>query len=230
MSADNEIYDITILGGGPTGLFAAFYAGMRNASCKIIDSMPTLGGRLISVYPEKYIYDVAGFPKILAQDLVANLVEQIKPYSQTICLNETAQTLSQTADGNWALTTNQGKHLTKTLIISAGVGSYSPKKHSGKNASYYEDKGISYAVLEKNRFANKNVAIVGGGDSALDWANELVHIAQKVTLIHRSDCFRAHADSVHKLYKTNATIWLNTEIVEFLGTEKLTQLIFSLRD
>lgn len=129
---NNNMTDITILGGGPTGLFAAFYAGLRNASCRIIDSMPMLGGRLTSVYPEKYIYDVAGFPKILAQDLVTNLIEQIKPYSPEICLNETAQTLTRTAEGFWKITTNTKEHFTKTLIISAGVGSYSPKKTYSK--------------------------------------------------------------------------------------------------
>ncbi|MES2615383.1 MAG: NAD(P)/FAD-dependent oxidoreductase [Bdellovibrionota bacterium] len=218
---NSNVCDITILGGGPTGLFAAFYAGLRNSSCKIIDSMPMLGGRLISVYPEKYIYDVAGFPKILAQDLVSNLVEQIKPYSQEICLNENAQTLTRTENGLWKITTNKQEHLTKTLIISAGVGSYSPKKHTGKNAQIFEGKGVSYAVLEKQAFKNKNVIIAGGGDSALDWANELTQIAKHVTLIHRTDSFRAHGDSVNKLYKTNARILLNTEILEFHGDSHL---------
>ncbi len=220
----NKVFDITILGGGPTGLFAAFYAGLRNASCKIIDSMPMLGGRLISVYPEKYIYDVAGFPKILAQTLVTNLVEQIKPYSTEICLNETAQTLSQTPEGYWKLTTNKQEHITKCLIISAGVGSYSPKKHTGINSTQFEGKGISYAVLEKNIFQGKNVVVAGGGDSALDWANEFISIAKQVSLIHRTDTFRAHDDSVNKINKTNAQVLLNTEIIEFYGNERLNNI------
>lgn len=221
----SEIFDITILGGGPTGLFAAFYAGMRNAKCKIIDSMPALGGRLTAVYPEKYIYDVAGFPKILARDLVDNLIAQIKPYETTICLNETSQELKLNQDGIWEITTNSQTHYSKTVIIAAGVGSYSPKKHQAIGAQVFEGKGIEYAVLEKNIYANKNVVIAGGGDSALDWANELVSIAKSVTLIHRSDKFRAHDDSVSKLKKSTARILLNSEIAGFYGKEKLQEIL-----
>ncbi|BBH53145.1 NAD(P)/FAD-dependent oxidoreductase [Fluviispira sanaruensis] len=218
---NQKIHDILILGGGPTGIFAAFYAGMRNASCKIIDSMPALGGRLTAVYPEKYIYDVAGFPKILAKDLVDNLIEQIKPYQTEICLNETSQTLNKNEEGIWQLTTNIGTHLAKTIIIAAGVGSYSPKKHHAHGADKFEGNGVAYAVIEKTKFKDRNVIIAGGGDSALDWANELVNIAKSVTLVHRSDKFRAHDDSVNKLQKTNARVILNSEITEFIGESKL---------
>ncbi|KAB8033539.1 NAD(P)/FAD-dependent oxidoreductase [Fluviispira multicolorata] len=220
----SKVYDILILGGGPTGLFAAFYAGMRNASCKIVDSMPALGGRLTAVYPEKFIYDVAGFPKILAKDLVDNLIEQIKPYQTEICLNETSQSLVRNAEGIWELTTHKDVHLAKTIIIAAGVGSYSPKKHQAIGSEKFEDKGISYAVIEKSIYKNRNVVIAGGGDSALDWANEFVNIAKSVTLVHRSDKFRAHDDSVSKLQKTNARVILNSEVTEFLGNEKLEKI------
>jgi thioredoxin reductase (NADPH) len=220
-----KIYDITVLGGGPTGIFTAFYAGMRNASCKIIDSMPALGGRLTAVYPEKYIYDVAGFPKILARDLVDNLIEQIKPYQTEICLNETSEGLSKNQDGIWELQTNRGIHFTKTIIIAAGVGSYSPKKHQAPGADKFEGNGISYAVIEKSIYKNKNVIIAGGGDSALDWANELVTIAKSVTLVHRSDKFRAHDDSVNKLQKTNARVILNSEIAGFYGDSQLKEVL-----
>lgn len=222
---DKEIYDITILGGGPTGLFAAFYAGMRNAKCKIIDSMPALGGRLTAVYPEKYIYDVAGFPKILASDLVANLVEQIKPYQTEICLNETSQDLIKNENDIWEITTNLQTHYTRTIIIAAGVGSYSPKKHQAVGAHTFDGKGIEYAVLEKKVYSNKNIIIAGGGDSALDWANELVPIANSVTLIHRTDKFRAHDDSIEKLKKTQARIILNSEIAGFYGNQKLEEVL-----
>ena len=209
------IFDVTILGGGPTGLFAAFYAGLRNASCKIIDSMPMLGGRLTAVYPEKYIYDVAGFPKIRAQELVDNLVAQAISYKPALALGESAETLVRRPDGVFELTTNIGVHFTRTVVIAAGVGSYSPKKHAAPGASEFEGRGVSYAVLEKNIYAGRNVVVLGGGDSALDWANELVAIAKSVTLVHRSDKFRAHDDSVNKLKKTNARVVLNTEIVAF---------------
>jgi ferredoxin/flavodoxin---NADP+ reductase len=219
-----KIYDITIIGGGPTGLFAAFYAGMRNASCKIIDSMPALGGRLTAVYPEKYIYDVAGFPKILARDLIHNLIEQIKPYQTEICLSETAQHLSKNTDGIWELQTNVGTHLTRTLVIAAGVGSYSPKKHQAPGSLEFEGNGITYAVIEKSIYKNRNILIAGGGDSALDWANELVGIAKSIILVHRSDKFRAHDDSVNKLQKTNARVILNSEIAGFYGESHLKEV------
>jgi len=225
MLQEKKIFDITILGGGPTGLFAAFYAGMRNASCKIIDSMPALGGRLTAVYPEKYIYDVAGFPKILAKDLIDNLILQIKPYNSEICLNQNAQILKRdTRENIWEIHTETEIHYTKTIIIAAGVGSYTPKKHTAKGSLEFEGKGISYAVLEKELFRNKRVIIAGGGDSALDWANELVHLAQSVTLIHRSSAFRAHDDSILKLQKTSARIILNSEIVGFFGDNRLKQV------
>ncbi len=226
----NDVFDITILGGGPTGLFAAFYAGMRHAKCKIIDSMPELGGRLISVYPEKYIYDVAGFPKVLAKELIESLKTQIEPYNTTICLEENALTLESKVTEKseyplWLLETQKGFHWTKTLILASGVGMYSPKKHAGLNAHFFEQRGISYAVLDKNYYRNKKVIVVGGGDSALDWANELVHIANHVTLIHRTEKFRAHDASVLKFQKTNFPIYLNTEIIEYCGDNLLQNVI-----
>lgn len=226
--AGEEIFDVTILGGGPTGLFAAFYAGLRAARCKIVDSMPALGGRLTAVYPEKYIYDVAGFPKILARDLVDNLVAQAMAYNPALALGEIAQTLERGDDGVFTLTTDGGTHRTRTLVIAAGVGSYAPKKHTAPGAEHFEGRGIAYAVLEKNAFAGRHVVVAGGGDSAFDWANELVGIAESVTLVHRSDRFRAHDDSVTKLRATGALMLTNTEIAEFKGDAQLASVV--LRD
>lgn len=224
----DEIYDITILGGGPAGLFAAFYAGLRDAKCKIIDSMPILGGRLMAVYPEKYIYDIGGLPKILAKDLIHNLIEQIQPYKTTICLDQHMLGLEQyssSMDSNdqniWKLSTDKGTHLTKTLIIAAGTGLYTPKKHHAKGADVFEGHGLSYAVLNKNDYIGKNVVIFGGGDSALDWANELNCIANHVTLVHRSEKLRAHDASVHKLLQSSVQVILNHEAVEFTGHKSL---------
>jgi thioredoxin reductase len=226
MNQAENIFDITILGGGPTGLFAAFYAGLRNASCKIIDSMPALGGRLTAVYPEKYIYDVAGFPKVLAKDLVDNLVTQAMAYKPVLALEEVAQTLNRRDDGVWELTTQSGQiHLTRTLLVAAGVGSYSPKKHMAPGASEFEGKGVSYAVLNKEIHRNRKVVVIGGGDSALDWANEMVNLAADVTLIHRSDRFRAHDDSINKLKATQARILTNTEVVAFEGDTVLKRIV-----
>lgn len=221
----DEIYDITILGGGPTGLFAAFYAGLRGASCKIVESLPALGGRLTAVYPEKYIYDVAGFPKVLARDLVENLVEQIKPYEPTVVLSESALELNKTPEGFFSLQTDKQQHLSRSILICAGVGSYKPKKHAAPTAEMFEGNGLEYAVIEKEKYRDKRVLIFGGGDSALDWANELVSIAQSVTLIHRSDKFRAHADSIKKLSKTSARVILNAEAIEFKGNAILESVV-----
>lgn len=223
---NESVFDITILGGGPTGLFAAFYAGLRNASCKIIDSMPSLGGRLTAVYPEKYIYDVAGFPKVLAKDLIDNLVQQAMAYNPTLALEEVAQTLSRRDDGIWEIKSASGKtHLSKTVILAAGVGSYSPKKHLAAGASAYENKGISYAVINKEQFRGRKVVVIGGGDSALDWANEMASIASEVTLVHRSDRFRAHDDSVKKLQTSNAKILTNSEVIAFEGDTNLQRVL-----
>lgn len=231
----DDIYDITVLGGGPAGLFSAFYAGLRESRCKIIDSMPLLGGRLMAVYPEKYIYDIGGLPKILAKDLVTNLIEQIEPYKPQINLEEHVQNIEMVSDEElfhlnsagsslWKITTDKKTHYTKTIILAAGTGLYSPKKHSASSAELFEERGISYAVLNKQAYAGKNVVILGGGDSALDWANELVSIAQSVTLVHRSDKFRAHGASVQKLMQTPARILLNHEAIDFIGNSHLSAI------
>lgn len=223
----DDIYDITILGGGPAGLFAAFYAGLRDAKCKIIDSMPILGGRLTAVYPEKYIYDIGGLPKILAKDLIHNLTEQMRPYKTKTCLDEHMQSLesithvSSNPEQIWKLVTDKNTHFTKTLIIAAGTGLYSPKKHHAKGADLFEGHGLSYAVINKDDYKDKNVVIFGGGDSALDWANELAYVANQVTLVHRSDKLRAHDASIHKLLQSSAKIIFNHEAIEFLGDQHL---------
>lgn len=216
----NNTYDITIIGGGPTGLFAAFYAGLRDMRCKIIDSMPMLGGRLMAVYPEKYIYDVGGLPKVLAKDLVQNLIDQITPYQPQVCLGEHVQKLEFQND-IWQLTTDKDTHFTKTVLIAGGTGLYAPKKHQALGADQFEGRGLSYAVTQKQDYKDKNVVIFGGGDSALDWANELVIVARTVTLIHRSGQFRAHDASVQKLLKSTARVHLNEEAVEFLTHDHL---------
>ncbi|MFB4165858.1 NAD(P)/FAD-dependent oxidoreductase [Alteribacillus sp. JSM 102045] len=201
-----ETHDITIIGGGPVGLFTAFYAGMRQLSVKIIESLPHLGGQLSALYPEKYIYDVAGYPKVKAQDLVDHLLDQANYFEPTVCLGEMVETLIPQEDKTIKLTTNEGVHYTRTVILTAGNGAFSPRKINLENAVQYEGKNLHYFVDDLNKFQNKDVLIFGGGDSAVDWALMLESIAKKVTLAHRRDKFRAHEHSVKQLFNSNVEI------------------------
>ncbi|WAA11886.1 NAD(P)/FAD-dependent oxidoreductase [Fervidibacillus halotolerans] len=206
MKEDKQIYDITVIGGGPTGLFTAFYGGMRQATVKIIESLPHLGGQLTALYPEKYIYDVAGFPKIRAKELIDNLTEQLKRFKPTICLEQSVQRLEKQEDGVFKLETDQEIHYSKTVIITAGNGAFQPRKLEIEHAEKYEGKNLHYFINDLQSFKGKKVAVLGGGDSAVDWALMLEPIAEKVTIIHRRDKFRAHEHSVEKLKQSSVEI------------------------
>lgn len=226
MKEDTQIYDITVIGGGPTGLFTAFYGGMRNASVKIIESLPQLGGQLATLYPEKYIYDVAGFPKVRARDLVENLKEQIKLFEPTICLEQAVQKLEKMEDGTIKLTTDKEIHYSKAVIITAGVGAFQPRRLDLENAREYEGKNLHYFVDNMQYFKDKNVVIFGGGDSAVDWALMLEPIAQKVTIVHRRDKFRAHEHSVEMLKQSDVDIKTPYVPVELIGNgENIKQVV-----
>lgn len=198
-TSTSDIVDLAIIGAGPVGLFGAFYAGLRQMSVKIIDSLESLGGQLVTLYPEKYIYDVAGFPKVLAKDLAIQLVEQGMQYGAIACLGEQAQTVEDDPAGGFAIKTSHTTHRAKTVLISAGVGSFSPKKLPLANEPLLAGRGLYYFVKSLEEFRGKRVLVVGGGDSAVDWANMLHPLAAQVTLIHRRDGFRAHEDSVVKM-------------------------------
>ncbi|WP_371836621.1 NAD(P)/FAD-dependent oxidoreductase [Bacillus smithii] len=206
LKEDSNMYDMTIIGGGPTGLFAAFYGGLRQASVKLIESLPQLGGQLATLYPEKYIYDVAGFPKIKARDLVEQLKEQLSLFKPTICLEQTVTDLQKLDDGTFRLTTDKEIHYTKSVIITAGIGAFQPRKLELEEAEQYEGNHLHYFVNDLDTFKGKNVAICGGGDSAVDWALMLEPIAKKVTIIHRRDKFRAHEHSVEQLKASTVEI------------------------
>lgn len=220
LKEDTQVYDITIIGGGPTGLFTAFYGGMRKATVKIIESLPQLGGQLTALYPEKFIYDVAGFPKIRARELVDNLQEQIKLFEPTVCLDQSVEKLEKQEDGIFKLTTNQEIHYTKTVIITAGNGAFQPRKLELENARDYEGKNLHYFINDMNYFQNKKVVIFGGGDSAVDWALMLEPIAEKVTIVHRRDKFRAHEHTVENMRNSNVEIKTPFVPVELIGDGK----------
>lgn len=215
-----EVYDITIIGAGPVGLFAAFYAGLRQMKTKVIDALEEPGGQVAVLYPEKYIFDVPGFTKILAKDLVKNLVDQAFQSHPTVLLGERVASFSKT-DGAFELVTDKGtKHYSKTILIAAGVGAFSPNKLDAEGVSQYEGKGVFYFVKDKSAFNGKRLLIVGGGDSAVDWALNMKDSAQKITLVHRRDVFRAHEQSVTELMHSNVDVKLFYEVKAVIGDGK----------
>ena len=196
-----DVYDITVIGAGPTGQFAAFYAGLRGARTQVIDSLEEVGGALTAVYPEKYIYDVIGFPKVLAKDFVEQCDIQSRRADPTIRLNEEVLTLEPQPDGLIRLGTSKGERWSKTVVVCAGVGAFEPKRIDVPGIRDLEGKGVHYFAKRVDDFRGKDVVIVGGGDSAVDWAVTLEPIARHVTLIHRSK-FRAHEATVQELERS----------------------------
>ena len=191
----HELKDITIIGAGPTGLYALFYAGMRGVQAQVIDALPQVGGQLSALYPEKLIFDVAGFPRVLARDLVTGLNDQAAQFGNPMHLNRTVTGLDE-VDGHFVVRTSDGDFPTRAVVIAGGIGAFSPRKLPQVATHPWYGRGIDDVVLEPARYTNKRVLIVGGGDSAFDWAQQLRPRAMSVTLIHRSDRFRAHQATV----------------------------------
>lgn len=219
--------DILIIGGGPAGMFAAFYSGMRQASVKIIESMPQLGGQLAALYPEKYIYDVAGFPKVTAQELIDRLKEQIDLFKPEICLEEKVVHVIKHDERLFEVITDKSTHYAKAVIITAGVGAFEPRRLDLPEASSYEGKNLHYFVGDLQRFKGLRVLVSGGGDSAVDWSLMLEPIAESVTLIHRRDKFRAHEHSVETLMKSTVKVITPVEITALHGENKITKAVLS---
>lgn len=206
MKTEN-IVDIAIIGGGPVGLFTAFYAGLRQASVKIIESLPQLGGQPGMLYPEKVIYDIPAFPEILASDLITNLKKQLSRFENTqICLGEEAFQLHQ-IDDIFEIVTPKQKHYARAVIIACGNGAFRPRKLEIENAELYENANLHYFVNNIEQFRNRTVAICGGGDSAVDWALTLEPIAKKVMIIHRRPQFRAQEHSVEQMMNSSIEVY-----------------------
>ena len=191
----HELRDITIIGAGPCGLFGLFYSGMRGVSAQIVDALPEPGGQLMALYPEKFIFDVAGFPKVLAKDLVKQLVEQEKQFGQPVHLNQKIVRLEE-RDGHFVLVSETDEFPTKAIVIAAGIGAFSPRRLPQACAEPWYGRGIYDVVTNPDDYKGKRVVIIGGGDSAFDWGTQLLHRAEHVTIIHRSDRFRAHDATV----------------------------------
>lgn len=192
--------DILMIGAGPTGLFAVFEAGLLQLRCHLIDALPHPGGQCSEIYPKKPIYDIPGFPQILAGELITNLMEQIKPFQPGFTLGERAEAIAKMEDGSFMVTTDKGtRHQAAVVVISGGLGSFEPRKPLLQDLGKYEDRGISYIIKDPEVYRNKKVLIAGGGDSALDWTIFLAEIASEVTLVHRRNEFRGALDSVEKV-------------------------------
>ena len=192
--------DITIIGGGPTGLFGLFYAGMRGVSAQIVDALPQLGGQLTALYPEKYIFDVGGFPKILAKDFVKGLSEQALQFRATAHLNETITGLER-REGQFVLQTEGAEFPSQAIVIAAGIGAFSPRRLPQAVAHPWYGRGIYDVVTDPEKFRGQRIVIIGGGDTAFDWAHQLLGRAASITLVHRSDRFRAHAATVNEVQR-----------------------------
>ena len=218
--------DILIIGAGPTGLFAVFEAGLLKLKCHLIDALPQPGGQCSEIYPKKPIYDIPGFPEVLAGDLVNNLMEQIKPFQPGFTLGERADTIEKLDDGSFVVTTNKGtKHHAPIVAIAGGLGSFEPRKPQLDNLKNYEDNGVAYIIRDPEVYRDKKVLIAGGGDSALDWSIFLADVAKEVTLVHRRNEFRGALDSVEKVQelKNKGKINLITpaEVVDLKGENAL---------
>ncbi|MFC4809178.1 NAD(P)/FAD-dependent oxidoreductase [Paenibacillus sp. GCM10023250] len=213
--------DIAIIGGGPAGMFAAFYGGMRQASVKIIESMPQLGGQLAALYPEKHIYDVAGFPKVTAGELVEQLKQQMALFNPEVLLEEKVLEVVKRDERDFAIVTDKTTHYAKSVIITAGVGAFEPRRLELEEASRFEKQNLHYFISDLSRFRGQRVLVSGGGDSAVDWSLMLEPIAASVTLIHRRDKFRAHEHSVENLKKSSVRVLTPYEISALNGPERI---------
>ncbi|UNZ00119.1 NAD(P)/FAD-dependent oxidoreductase [Zhouia spongiae] len=222
--------DILIIGAGPTGLFTVFEAGLLKLKCHLIDALPQPGGQCAEIYPKKPIYDIPGFPEVLAGDLVDNLMKQITPFEPGFTLGERADTIEKLDDGSFIVTTNKGtKHHAPVVAIAGGLGSFEPRKPLIENLAGYEDKGVEYIIRDPELYRDKCVVIAGGGDSALDWSIFLSEVASEVTLVHRRNEFRGALDSVEKVQELKKLGKINlltpAEITELEGNGKLEAVI-----
>lgn len=202
MSTNTIHTDLCIIGAGPVGLFAVFEAGLLKMRCHLVDALPQIGGQLSEIYPHKPIYDIPGFPEIKAQQLVDNLMEQIKPFDPGFTLGERVEKLERQEDNSFIISTSDKTYIhCKAVVIAGGLGCFEPRKPDIENLELFEGKGVSYMVKDPEVYRDKKIVLAGGGDSALDWTIFLANIAKEVTLVHRGDTFRGAPDSAEKVFQ-----------------------------
>jgi len=223
--------DLCIVGAGPVGLFAVFEAGLLKMRCHLVDALPQIGGQLSEIYPKKPIYDIPGFPSILAGDLVTNLMEQIAPFKPGFTLGERVESLDKSEEG-FTVRTSAGTQIEcKVVVIAGGLGCFEPRKPAIESLENYEGKGVAYMVLDPEKYRNQKVVLAGGGDSALDWANFLADVASELTLIHRSATFRGAPESAEKVFELakagKIRLILNAEVKSLSGDSHLEQIEIS---
>ncbi|ARS35604.1 NAD(P)/FAD-dependent oxidoreductase [Pontibacter actiniarum] len=223
---DKITTDICIVGAGPVGLFAVFEAGLLKMRCHVVDALPAVGGQLSEIYPKKPIYDIPGFPEVLAGDLVKNLEQQIAPFHPTFTLGERVDDLEKLDDGSFIVRTVAGTEIAcKVVVIAGGLGSFEPRKPAIEHLDKYEKNGVEYMVRDPEHFRDKRVVISGGGDSALDWTIFMAGLCKELTLVHRGTTFRGAPESAAKVLSMaeegQINLILKSNVTEVHGEEKL---------
>jgi thioredoxin reductase (NADPH) len=218
--------DICIIGAGPVGLFAVFEAGLLKMRCHLVDALPQIGGQLSEIYPKKPIYDIPGYPEIIAEELIHKLQKQIEPFKPTFTLGERVDSFTQLENGSFILKTSEHTEIrAKAVVIAGGLGCFEPRKPELEKLEYFEGKGVVYMVKDPEQFRDKKLVIAGGGDSALDWAIYLSNIAKAVTLVHRNETFRGSPDSAEKVFQAakagKINLLLKSDLLSLHGNGKL---------
>ncbi|MBY6411853.1 NAD(P)/FAD-dependent oxidoreductase [Rhodococcus sp. BP-252] len=215
--------DILIIGAGPAGLYAAYYAGFRGLRVAVLDALDEPGGQISAMYPEKAILDIAGFPSVKGRDLIDGLLAQAAPYSPEYVLGERASNLRHLPDGSVAISTDKDRTIfAGAVVICGGIGAFTPRPLPKGHG--FLGRGLSYFVPDLSAHADRDVVIVGGGDSAFDWAAHLEPIAKSVTLVHRRDKFRAHKASVAKVFDSSVQVVVNADVSAVRGEEWISEV------
>ncbi|SDK27686.1 NAD(P)/FAD-dependent oxidoreductase [Sediminibacillus albus] len=220
MANENELYDVIIIGGGPTGLFAAFYSGMRDMKTKVIESNSRLGGKVAQFYPEKYLYDIGGIPKISGEELVGQMIKQASKHDPAIVYGQYVENIVKQEDGTFTLTTNtEEKHYAKTVIIATGFGIYEAERLSSANASIYEDSQINYTINNMEKFSGKTVMVVSPNRVGVDWALALESVAQRVIVVNGNGAFQHMGDGdEERLNESSVEVKMFSQVAELIGS------------